>query len=485
MSDFNTNLTDRAPPRLAPDIVEIFLESDFPAPASGIIPLAADTTYRICGSISTANQLAFPVGSDCEIQGGFLGAELIYTGSDQLIITDTFASGAIYRVNGMRISLTENNADAFAIASEDTGTVLLKDNVLIFAGDNSGLGNFNNVVLDLENIFMFNPSEPSVFFGASAVMELVTVLAPSASDMGGDALFSFTGTGTSVSCRGISTSLVDDDHIFNFDATMTGPIVIDDCADSDPANVEMFNTAADITVVSFSDDGGEARVSTGAVPHGYVTGDRVLIKNSVNYHGGYEITVINTTTFDLDGSTWVDDDTILNVTACTNGSLDFTDSRVQVINSGGYQPSRTIGSVIASSNSTATTINTAGVFEELDLGGLAGQGTQNERFLLNNADLGSMIYIGQEPIHCHVTCDMTANIGTGSDACAMQLQLNDGDLPTGDDVAWEQAIQTAQQQQWHGTWLVELNPDDVLHVEITNLDTTEDITVEQYTLTCN
>lgn len=485
MSDFNTNLTDRSPPRLAPNIVEIFLESDFPDAVSGKRPLAANTTYLICGSITTADQLTWPEGFDCEIKGGYLGAELIYTGTVGFIVTDTHAGNSVFRLNGVRIEITEDDAYCFDISSESGGVMLIKNCRFFFTGEATGLGFLNEIIFDLEDIFLNNPTAVTTFFGAGAIMQNVTAVVTTGDDLGGEALFQFTGAGSQVTCRTVNTALKEDDAIFRFDATMTGPLIIDDCGDADPANVPMFQTEDDVAVTSFADNGGGlVRVVTSAV-HGFTSGDNILVKNSVLYHGGFEITVINTTTFDLLLSSFSADDT-QPTTAVNGGSLTEMDSRVAVTNSGDYKPSQTIGAIYADGNTTDTNITGAGTFANVALDSSPTEPSDNqERFIMGDADIGEIVYVGANPRTMLVRASLTARLEAGAGAldCLIRLLQNGSVLPdpTGLDFAGSWNVNNPNQIQ--GEWVVEAVPDDVFRIQVANVETDEDIGVEQLSLT--
>ena len=486
MSGFNTNLTDRIPARKHMNEVEVFLESDFPAPSSGIITLAADTSYKLMDVISTANVFALPVGEDCEIQGHSLGAELIYTGTVTTgFITSTGVDTGTIRITGLRVELVEDDTIIFDLTATTGGTVVINDMRCIFNGSDQGLGNFESLVLDFSRMFMFNMELGSTFTNCLAFFTLINAIAPTASAISGT-LFRFV-DGAAVAANSkftlISTSLQEDDVMFYFDPIQATTVLIDDVTDIAPTKVPMFEAGSSFTISAFA-DATAGDVTATATGHTFSNGDHILITNSANYYGGYDIFGVAANVFDFTPDAGWSNDDAQPSTAASDASLDETDPRVMVASSPGYKSSATLCGIWAQELTATTTITTQNVYVDVGLDDGCEASAHQELFILEDDNNGEVLYIGGQPKTLCVSCIVSGMMAAGG-AINVKFQLlqNGTVLTAPDDVEYLSRWITTDPLQTSCDWIVVAVPEDTFKVQVANAEGTDDIEITQYSFT--
>ncbi len=162
-------------------------------------------------------------------------------------------------------------------------------------------------------------------------------------------------------------------------------------------------------------------VTVGATAHGMSDDDDVNIIQSISYLGGFNIYNALTNSFQINSVFTAE--LIINQSFSSN-SVDETDVRVNVRNSGQQKSSGLIGSVVVGGNTVDTVISTAGVFVDLNLNGGAEPGANMEGFTMMDQTTGEVRCDAPAPKSITLTGLIAAASQGGASRYEFQLLQN-------------------------------------------------------------
>ena len=203
---------------------------------------------------------------------------------------------------------------------------------------------------------------------------------------------------------------------------------------------DFFQQGVDIAINSVADNGsGKARFTT-AVSHNLVVGRPTVISGFVTettYNKTVIVTAVDTpltgTTFDVEEI----DFTVTDTGNVNNASLDQTSSLVVATANIGSPDSKNIGSIVATGNTTPTTIDTQGVFVDFNMDASALAGSNIELWSVADSDTAELEYFGIDDFNGTLAATITIE-PNGSKIYDIRMIVNGS--PTVDAVVSRVAI---------------------------------------------
>lgn len=201
---------------------------------------------------------------------------------------------------------------------------------------------------------------------------------------------------------------------------------------------------------------------------------------------GVEFTQLPTDTlFNID-SLFVGGSFIENITNTgasvffSNTSLTQTSPYVNVVNSAPQASSANILSVGAYGNSTATSIAVQNTWYDINLGGLAGDGSDAELWETVNTTTGEVVYRGIQPFKGQLFAAISGNSAGGSQVFEFRVIKNGSPLPdnaifgrsTGSDLGFSGYISP-----------MEAVAGDTIQMQVKNTGGTSDMTIQYFGMT--
>lgn len=165
-----------------------------------------------------------------------------------------------------------------------------------------------------------------------------------------------------------------------------------------------------------------------AVGHGLVEGETNTISGTTSYNVTTQTLFVTEDTFDIPVAFVADDAT--GTVAST--SQNETTVGVDVQNNGAQANSKSIGSMHANGNTTATTITTINTWVDLDLDASAVASSNIERWVLTNTTTGELRYEGTRPFNGQVAVNMSGFGQAGQDDYEFRIVVNGS--PTSDGI---------------------------------------------------
>ncbi len=161
------------------------------------------------------------------------------------------------------------------------------------------------------------------------------------------------------------------------------------------------------------------------------------------------------------------------------GSLDETSPFVSVQGSPPQKSSVSIGSVVAVNNATATVINTATVFEDLNLNAAASLGSNAELWSLDGATTGELTYNGVTPFFGSLACSLSVASAGSTQEFHFRAVKNGAVLPDGVLASKELGSEIGSV-----SILVPItaDPADTIRLQVANLDGTSNVTISQLSM---
>lgn len=487
------NINGQPHASLGNNVVEIFVEADFPGNATEI-QLAVGTDYILMAPISTARTIKHPATGGAFTPSTIRGSQketttltylntateaMFSTQSGQgqlvlkdLIITNDSLSQAVFDLlgNAQTELLTELDNTVVFDALGD-GSVL---ELCIFNVNNESFLNLNRpmTLIDCEvnftDAFAANFSDsfqPGFDFRqrslSSTARTLVTIRNTKLSSQPNESYFRIHKefpAGSFFLIDGVTASPFtpgtgaffggDNDDIVQLSNSIVNPGTHTRCHDT-------LHTVL---------DGDEVTLSA------FVTQTQY---NGVTY---VAVNVVEGVTFDV-AEVFVADDA---TGSWAYSSIDGTDPIVRITNSPPHPDSGSIGSVHVKGNSTVTTIVTQGVFTDVDLG-TALAGSNIERWILTDAATGELTYIGIEPFSGVAAIQFSIMAAAGSPAYSLRAVKNGAVLA--DDIEAQVEAPDALTVVGVGLLLpVECVTGDAIRVQVANEDGTDDVTIVGMTM---
>ncbi len=152
----------------------------------------------------------------------------------------------------------------------------------------------------------------------------------------------------------------------------------------------------------------------------FSVGETVAISGTTNYNVNQNIVAVTDTSFTFNQVFVGDDGT---GTATSNGQ-DETSQFVTTSLTGDQKESRSIGSVVATGNATATTINTINIWESLDLGGAAVAGANIELWGQVDADTCAVTYLGAPAFNGSMVAALSATSAGGTQRFQFRVRID-------------------------------------------------------------
>ncbi|MCP4612094.1 MAG: hypothetical protein GY845_25635 [Planctomycetes bacterium] len=164
--------------------------------------------------------------------------------------------------------------------------------------------------------------------------------------------------------------------------------------------------------------------------HGLSEGDSLYIytNDAIDYDDGYQVLSGETTDTFRINAVW----TQTRTGTWSNGGLNHKNPHVLANNNPGFPDSKYIGSAHVNSNSTATTIISVAVWEDLNLNNGAVESSNNERWKLIDPDIGKIVYSGKEPFSGNLVASITGLGQSGQDDYEFRAIVNG--LPISDGI---------------------------------------------------
>ncbi len=152
----------------------------------------------------------------------------------------------------------------------------------------------------------------------------------------------------------------------------------------------------------------------------FSVGETVAISGTTNYNVNQNIVAVTDTSFTFNQVFVGDDGT---GTATSNGQ-DETSEFVTTALTGDQKESRSIGSVVATGNATATTINTINIWESLDLDGAAVAGANIELWGQVDADTCAVTYLGAPAFNGSMVAALSATSSGGTQRFQFRVRID-------------------------------------------------------------
>jgi hypothetical protein len=235
-----------------------------------------------------------------------------------------------------------------------------------------------------------------------------------------------------------------------------------------------------------SDDSGLFETTTcqvNDVGHGLSNGTSLSIYETINFGGGYRIFNVQSDSFEITlGKAFPGSESTGN---WDTGSLEGSNSKrskyVNAFRNGAQPDSSNIGSFVVGGNTDPTDIETAEVFVDLNLNGLAVKASDNELWTLIDSTTGAIRYDGLTPASLNYHGLVAASSLGGAQQFDFRL-LRDragggfAELPSPDNVNIPIGVGSALQSTPLG-WAIEVEPGDIYKPQVTNMDGIFDITI--------
>lgn len=472
--------------RAAQNVVEIYLDTDFPNDGSVISPVAG-VEYVLMAPISTAMQIAIPAAG-----GAFTPTVIRSTSKSLNTLTSTgtgtaFILGAsaqgqlvlqnlvIQQVGGARVFATLQSL------TNQTDSLLELDDTSISDFDSGST--FTNCIFNVNN---------NSFVTASGTFKLIDCEATWAgmftanfTDTAEPTLDVKSSSGSTtpslVTIRDSKLSSQVNESFFMLHSNLIAGSIVRlpggiEASPFTPGTGGFYDVQTG-SITSLADSGGAPGVRTVCTStlHDVADGDTVV-------HAGF------TTQTQMNG-TFVVSDVIPGVSyevvavfggtdtgTFSNASLDQKDVRVSAFANPGQQDSKAIGSFHVNSNATATVIAAALTFVNLNLGGNALAGSNIERWTLTDATTGEMRYDGLQPFSGTLLAQVSLQAAGGSPAYAFRVVKNGAVLPDG----IETTVETPDALTVVGVGLlapVMVVNGDLIRLQVANQDGTDDVTI--------
>lgn len=159
--------------------------------------------------------------------------------------------------------------------------------------------------------------------------------------------------------------------------------------------------------------------------------------------------------------------------------LDEEDERVDCYINRFQKDSKFIGSFHAEGNTTPTVINTVSVFEDLNLGGLAIESSNIERFSLLDSTTGELVYNGLEDFSGVFFSNLSFS-KTGGQTIEVQFRIVVNGLPTVDNIERNGQVRNLIMENSFNI-PIRLETGDTVKIQIANINNTTNLTIESIT----
>lgn len=449
-------------------------QSDFPAAAGGVIPLANNTVYKIgVTALVLTAPLDFSNASALIVIEGF--SLIIYMGTGALY-RGSF-SGAI-QIQDVGITAAFPGATVFDL----TGTGIIPLNLFLYrfigVSNFASFGHITNVasVVDLFNIQFTGAGGTGLKISSSNELTITGFRAQNSSTSNSP-LLSIDGNYRSIQINGSTPGTLSGESFLQIssDISITDKFTVSSTAYNQIAGAEFLATAKTGTNTVYADNGSGGTTVTSAA-HGMTIEQAITVAGSTSYNGTHVLSDITTNTYDIDVAFVADD---AAGTFTTGDSNDFLDNNCfQFSSNGDQKDSNEIGHMDLN---TLLTISIAVAGTPVAVTGVAGNwdSEQERRFIVNfpGDPAGTMRYVGTKTEEFWLKQKVTFEPNSGG-AILMSgfITVDSGSGPI--SIANTQAeSESARATSVYPQGTLELSPNDVIGTSVANEDSTVNIDV--------
>lgn len=352
------NLTDRLPATKPTRVREVWDLGDFPEPVGGMIYLEEGKSYILYNEIISPYPFVISPTGRGGIRSAIPGSiNFIYVGSGAMFRTSGSGLVSFSLRNILCIGTGSNNFFDVDGVTPSSNQILLMDEMIIVGWASLGnIQNIGNVIFTTANVVEIGGG-----FTLTDCTRIGIVTYGFANSISSNNTFiTVNGSATFLGILNNQPIVLPGESFVDIKPTTNfGSILIDGTVYSKLTGGEFFKSGITGIFTALAQSPitpSKTRVTS--LAHGLLNGQKVKIKtdNILGYDGGYEISDITPTTFDIekvwDGNT---DTGIWNT-----GSLDKTTPGITVKNNGDQPDSRTIGSYFMEDNTIITLISEVG-----------------------------------------------------------------------------------------------------------------------------